>query len=90
MDARKKVQTQIGLQGILGRGRLMTRHGEKKREDSPFQKIERRALEIRSLKRSEKIKRLRELSASKRKNDSDDGYETSKEEQERKVTPLID
>ena len=68
----------------------MTRQGENKREDSPFQKIERRAMEIRSLKRSEKIKRIREMSASKRKSDSDDGDETSKEEQEGKATSLTD
>ena len=83
MDTRAKVQASIGLQGILGRGRLMARHGERKREDSPFQKIEKRAIEIRGLKRKEKISKIRDLSRTKKDINSDDGYETSKDDQTR-------
>ena len=53
-----------------------------RRSDSPFAKIERRAIEIRSTKRKEKIDRIRSGSRRHETQDYDEGYHTGKDDEE--------
>ena len=65
-----------------GRGRLFLRADKHRRSDSPFAKIERRALEMRQSKRKEKIEKIRSESRHKAIENDEEGYHTGKEELE--------
>ena len=83
MDRAKNHKDQTGIvRG--GRGRPFFRVDTHRRNDSPFAKIERRALEIRCSKRREKIERIRSGSRQKNTQEEEDGFHTGKENLEDK------
>ena len=77
---RAKTATGQMIASTGGRGRLLLRADTHKRSDSPFAKIERRAMEIRYSKRKEKLDRIRSGSRQRPAIEEEDGYHTGKED----------